>query len=154
MGHKELSADGVSGVVVSSLSLGVFQPQLTRQPGSESVEHCDSVKDLTSPSQPTFHVLAPNLSFLICDMGLTGSPLNIDCRVQRGPFKSHGCGQCSVNGDTLWLLGAFGVLVTNSCSPPSRPTLCPVYYCCLVSSSPSLGGDRNSRPFWAPFSST
>lgn len=89
---------------------------LTHQPGSKSVEHCDSVKDMGSPSQPRFHVLAPNLCFLIYDMGIAGSPLRVGCKVQMRPFKSHGYGQCSVNGGTLWLyqpLGSFhGPLLT------------------------------------------
>lgn len=154
MGCKELFADGVSGVVVSSLPLGIFQQQLNRQPGSKFVEYRDSAKDVGSPSQPRFHVLAPNLNFLICDMGIIGSHLRVGCKVQMRPPKSHRCGQCSMHGDLLWLIGAFGVLVTDSCSLLSGPTFCPVCCCCLISSSPSLGGGRNSRPFWAPFSST
>lgn len=99
-------------------------------------------------------MLAPNLSFLICDMGITGSPLRIGCKIQMRPLKSRGYGQCSMNGGTLWLIGgAFGVLSWTLAHHPQDPLS---VLCVAAVSSPApppwevVGIPDPSGPLLAP----
>lgn len=78
----------------SSLALEVFEQQLNGNLEA-SAEYCDATQDMGGPSQPRFYVLAENLSFLICDMGITGIPLRVLAKFQLRPSKSHASGQCS-----------------------------------------------------------